>query len=78
VVVGSGLPFSPWPFIRVGERVRVRAGPLAGTEGILVREKSAYRVVINVDLLNRAVAVEVERDLIEPCKAIISGAEILR
>jgi hypothetical protein len=35
-------------------------------------------VVINVDLLNRAVAVEVERDLIEPCKAIISGAEILR
>jgi transcription antitermination factor NusG len=85
VVVGSGLPFNPWPFIRVGERVRVRSGPLEGLEGILVREKTAYRVVINVDLLNRAVAVEVERDLVQPCKAIIappphgiSGEETVR
>src|ERR1022692_3937700 len=72
VVVGSGLPCNPWPFVHVGERVRVHSGPLEGTEGILVREKTAYRVVINVDLLNRAVAVEVERDLVQPCKAIVS------
>jgi len=84
-VVGSGLPFNPWPFVRLGERVRVHSGPLEGTEGILIREKSAYRVVINVDLLNRAVAVEVERDLVQPCKAIVvppsqevPGADTLR
>jgi transcription termination/antitermination protein NusG len=70
-VGGSGLPFSPWPLVRVGERVKISAGSLAGTEGILVRKKSEYRVVINVELLNRAVAVEVERDLVQPCKAAI-------
>jgi transcription antitermination factor NusG len=70
-VVGSGLPCSPWPFIRVGQRVRICEGTLAGTEGVLVREKSGYRVVINVELLNRAVAVEVERDLVQPCKELI-------
>jgi len=70
-VVGSGLPCNPWPFIRVGQRVRICEGPLAGTEGILVREKSGYRVVINVELLNRGVAVEVERDLVRPCKEVV-------
>jgi transcription termination/antitermination protein NusG len=60
------LPISPWPFLRVGERVRVRQGPLLGVEGILVREKACYRVVVNIEMLNRAVAVELERDLLEP------------
>lgn len=58
----------PWPFLRVGERVRVCDGPLSGVEGILVREKAAYRVVVNVEMLQRAVAVEIERDLLEPVK----------
>jgi transcription antitermination factor NusG len=66
-VVGSGLPCNPWPFLRVGQRVRICEGPLQGTEGILLREKSGYRVVINVEVLNRAVAVEVERDTVRPC-----------
>jgi transcription antitermination factor NusG len=66
-VVGSGLPCNPWPFLRAGQRVRICEGALDGMEGILVREKSACRVVINVELLNRAVAVEVERDVVRPC-----------
>ena len=69
-IVGSGLPCNPWPFLRVGQWVTVCEGPLKGTEGILVREKSGYRVVINVELLNRAVAVEVERDLVRPCNKV--------
>jgi hypothetical protein len=43
-------------------------------EGILAREKSGYRVVVNVELLNRAVAVEVERDMIEPCQERLTRA----
>ncbi len=65
-MVSSGLPLTPWPCLRVGERVRICHGPLAGLEGILAREKAAYRVVVNVELLQRAVAVELERDLIAP------------
>jgi transcription antitermination factor NusG len=63
-LVGSGLAVAPWHYLRVGQRVRICAGPLSGLEGILTREKSGYRVVINVELLQRAVAVEVDRNFV--------------
>ena len=66
-IVGSGLPYSPWPFLHAGQRVRICGGPLKGVEGILAREKSECRVVVNMELLQRAVAVEMERDLVLPC-----------
>jgi transcription antitermination factor NusG len=63
-MVASGLVLSPWPFLRVGARVRIEAGPLAGVEGILSQVKDAWRVVVNVELLQRSVAAEVERDAV--------------
>lgn len=55
------LPMRPHPFVREGERVRVRHGPLAGLEGILVRFKPKKDlVVVSVGLLQRSVAVEVD------------------
>ncbi len=65
-MVASGRPVMAWPYVRAGQRVRIREGAMAGLEGILVREKSGYRIVVNVELLNRAVAVEIERELAEP------------
>ena len=65
-MVASGLPVMPWACLRVGERVRICHGPLSGLEGILTREKAAFRVVVSIELLQRAVAVEVSRDLIVP------------
>jgi len=44
----SGRPVWPWPFVSIGQRVRISVGPLEGLEGILAREKSAYRVVVNM------------------------------
>ncbi|MGB8495410.1 MAG: UpxY family transcription antiterminator [Candidatus Acidiferrum sp.] len=58
--VASGLPHLPWPYIEVGERVRVTHGPLAGLEGILVNFKGNHRVLLSVGLLQRSVALEVE------------------
>ncbi len=34
--VQSGLPRQPWPFLQIGQRVRVECGPLCGLEGILL------------------------------------------
>lgn len=65
-MTGSGLPISPSPVVYVGQRVRICEGALLGLEGILAREKSGCRVVVNMDLLQRAVAVDVHRDLIVP------------
>jgi transcription antitermination factor NusG len=64
----SGLPARPWPYLRAGQRVRVVKGCLADLEGILIREKDLFRVVVNVEMLMRSVAVEVDRDRIAPVK----------
>ena len=70
-LVGSGLEIAPWHYLRVGQRVRICEGPLSGLEGILAREKSRYRVVVNVELLQRAVAVEIDRNFV----GTIDGAQ---
>ena len=64
MLVASGLPLGPWPLLRVGQRVRIGAGPLAGVEGVLSRIKDGWRVVVSVELLQRAVAAEVDRDIV--------------
>lgn len=56
----SGVKAAPHPYLTVGRRVRITAGPLAGHEGILVRRKSALRVVLSIDLIQRSVLVETE------------------
>lgn len=55
----DGVRAEPHPYLTVGRRVRVKAGPLAGMEGILVRKKNQDRLVISLDLILRSVAVEV-------------------
>jgi transcription antitermination factor NusG len=56
----------PHPFLSVGDRVRLVAGPLMGMEGILTRRKQELRVVLSLDFIMRSVAVEVSEFDIEP------------
>ncbi len=58
----AGVSSSPWPFLQVGKKVRVEQGSLQGLEGILVDCKGQHRLVISVTLLQRSLALEVERD----------------
>lgn len=60
-VVQSGLPRQPWPELPTGKKVSVAAGPLEGLEGIVMNHKNGSRLLISVDLLQRSVAVEVDR-----------------
>jgi transcription antitermination factor NusG len=59
----------PHPFLRCGERVRVTRGSLEGVEGVLVRKKSIYRLVLSVDMLAQSVAVEIDASDVEPASA---------
>lgn len=56
----------PCPYLKVGRRVRIKHGPLAGAEGILLRKRSNLRVVLSIDLIRRSVSVEVDSADIEP------------
>jgi transcription antitermination factor NusG len=63
----SGVRAEPHPYLTVGRRVRVKHGPLAGSQGILVRRKDRFRVVLSLELIMRSVAVEVDEADVEPC-----------
>lgn len=56
----SRLPLEPWPFQEFGQRVKVENGPLVGIQGFLIHAEEQYRVVVNLPVLRRAVAVEIE------------------
>ena len=60
-VLKSGVASQPWPFLQTGQWVRIEAGSLAGLEGILLDSRGSRRLVISVTLLQRSVAVEVDR-----------------
>ena len=59
-VVASRCRTQTWPYLAVGQMVRIEAGPLAGLEGLLVAVKNCSRLVVSVTLLQRAVAVEID------------------
>jgi transcription antitermination factor NusG len=64
VVESSGL-VEPHPFLKTGDWVRVRSGPLADIEGILVRKKSQFRLVLSVEMLGKSASVEVDLASVE-------------
>lgn len=59
-ITQSNLPKRPWPYLKVGQRVRIGSGPLLGVEGILIEMRGEHRLVVSVELLRRSVAVELD------------------
>jgi transcription antitermination factor NusG len=65
-VVEGQLPWSSHPFLKIGQRVRIRSGALDGLEGILVSRNGDRTLVISVDAIQRSLAVRVEGYEVEP------------
>ena len=65
-IVGCGQETMPWLYLAVRQRVRLRTGALKDVEGILARAEGRNRVIVNVELLQRSVAVSAERLDLEP------------
>ncbi len=59
-LVDGSIPWSPYPFLKIGQRVRIRGGALDGMEGLLVAQNKNQTLVISVDLIQRSLAVRVE------------------
>ena len=60
----SGLAMRACPFLRKGQLVRVTRGSLKGIEGFLLRQKSEWRLIISVNMLQRSISLEINRDWI--------------
>lgn len=54
----------PWPFVKIGQRVVIERGPLAGVEGFLSEIKQSRRLIVSVSLLQRSVNVELKPEWI--------------
>jgi transcription antitermination factor NusG len=61
-----GLRSQPHPYLRQGKKVRVKSGPLADAEGIMIRRKEGFRLVLSIDLIMRSVMLEVDEADVEP------------
>src|SRR5579863_10172859 len=71
--VNSGLPSQPWPFLKLGQRVRIEHGALGGLEGILLEIRGRHRLVLSVTLLQRSVAVQVDDAWVTPLPQAAAG-----
>ena len=58
--IARRVHIEPYPFLKCGDWVRVKDGPLEGIEGILVRNKKQFRLVLSVQLLQKSAVVEVD------------------
>ena len=70
IVVRSGLPRQPWPFMQIQQKARITRGPLCGLEGTLLKLKGHHRLVLSVTLLQRSIAVEVDSDWVIPVSQV--------
>ena len=62
----SNLALDPYPYMKIGRRVEIIAGPLKGIQGTLVQKKGKFRFVIQVDLIRQAVSVEIDASDVRP------------
>jgi transcription antitermination factor NusG len=64
-LLASGAGVEAYPLVREGQRIRVTRGSLKGLEGILLKKRNEWRLVISVTLLQRSLSVEIDRECIK-------------
>jgi len=62
----ASLSVDPYPYVKIGTRVEIIAGPLAGIRGMLIEKRGKFRFVIQVDLIMQAISVEIDASDIRP------------
>jgi transcription elongation factor/antiterminator RfaH len=65
-LVDSKIPLEPYPYLKEGQRVRIKSGSLAGVEGILEKRKGQHMLVLSVDILRQGASLKIEAFDVEP------------
>lgn len=66
LALASGLQVEIMPYLEAGRRVRITAGPLRGAEGVVLRVQGRTRVMLNIDIIRQAAAVEMDSASLAP------------
>ena len=59
-LISEKLPWSFHPFLKIGQRVRIRGGSMDGVEGDLVARNGDRTLVVSIDAIQRSLAVRIE------------------
>jgi transcription antitermination factor NusG len=65
-VLTQSAPWRSYPFLKVGQRVRVRGGAMDGVEGVFVSENGDHSLIISVDAIQRSMSVRIDGYDVEP------------
>jgi len=65
-VVEEQVPYAVFPFLKVGQRVRVRSGALSGVEGTLIARSGARTLILSLDAIHQSLSVRIEGYDVEP------------
>lgn len=63
-----GIRAEPHPYLSVGRRVRITAGPFRGLEGFIKRKSSNFRVVLSLTSIMRSMALDLDESDVEPVR----------
>jgi len=61
----SKRKIEPYLDLIIGNRVRIRSGPMEGLEGVLVEKRNSLRFVLTVAMINQHAAIEMNADELE-------------
>jgi len=64
-LVESKESLDPYPYLKEGQSVRIKRGPLTGVEGILVERAGKHLLVLSVDILRQGVSLKIEASEVE-------------
>src|SRR6185437_667524 len=65
-IAAERVPWQAHPFLKIGQRVRIRSGALNGVEGILVARSGESTLVVSIDAIQRSLSVRIDGYAVEP------------
>jgi transcriptional antiterminator NusG len=65
-ILAEGVAFTDYPFLEIGQKVRIRGGSLDGVQGVLVAVNNDRSLIVSVKCIQRALAIRVDGYGIEP------------
>jgi transcription antitermination factor NusG len=65
-MIDGGYDPVPIEYLVLGDKVRIRGGPLTGIEGIVSRIDGVDRFIIKIEAIQHAVSVQIDRKFLKP------------
>lgn len=66
LALSNEVQLDPFPYLREGIQVVVRAGPLRGVRGLIESRTKCHRLILQVNVLGQASSLEIDGSLLEP------------